>query len=170
MKPEISNPAKHRVGVFRDHASSHKAVELLLVQGFTNEQITVIHPSAQPPVHPEVDETRPTSEDAPVGAAVGGTLGALLSGAAALVGIAATGGVGLVVIGPFLGATAAGAAVGGFVGAMVSRGVKPDLADYYDAALRRGSILVAAEHEDPAMLAAAEEVLLAAGVEPVPTD
>jgi hypothetical protein len=169
VKPEIHG-ATHRVGVFRSHADAHKAVELLLEQGFTNEQITVMHPSSQPLVHPEVGETRPTSEDTPVGIASGGAIGALLGGAAALVGIAATGGVGLVVIGPFLGAAAAGATVGGFMGAMVARGVKPDLADFYDAALRRGSILVAVEHDDPRMLDAAERAFHAAGVEPVEAD
>jgi len=159
--------ASHRVGVFRDHAGAHKAVELLLVAGFRREGITVIHPSDQPVVHPTVDETKPTGEDTPAAVAGGSALGALLGGAAALVGIAATGGVGLVVIGPFLGAATAGAVAGGFVGAVVARGVKPDLADYYDAALRRGSILVAIDDADPAMLAAAERAFHEAGVEPV---
>src|SRR5262245_41442667 len=162
--------SSHRVGVFRDLAAAHEAAELLLEAGFDRDAITVIHPSGQPSVHPPVHETKPTAEDTPAAVAGGSAIGALLGGAAALVGIAATGGIGLVVIGPFLGAAAAGAVAGGFVGAMVARGIKPDLADYYDAALRRGSILVAVEHEDPAMLHAAEEAFHAAGVEPVAAD
>ena len=171
MKPNPETESStHRVGVFRSVAAAHTAVELLLDAGFRREDITVIHPSSQPDVHPVVDETKPTGEDTPAAVAGGSAIGALLGGAAALVGVAATGGVGLVIIGPFLGAAAAGGVAGGFIGAMLARGVKPDLADYYDLALRRGSILVAIDHPDPALLRAAEEAFQAAGVEPVAAD
>ena len=49
-----------------------------------------------------------------------------------------------------------------------ARGVKPDVADFYDQALRKGSILVAVEHEDPGMLDRAEAIFHEAGVETVP--
>jgi len=163
-------PAGHkpsRVGIFRRLPQAHRAVELLLETGMAREDITIIHPSSQPDVHPEVEDTAPIAEDTPAAAAGGSVLGALLGGAAALVGITATGGVGLVVIGGFLGAAAAGAVAGGFMGAMAARGVKPDVADFYDQALRKGSILVAVEHEDPSVLDRAESVFHEAGVETV---
>ena len=166
MTHHAHNPS--RVGVFRRLPQAHRAVELLLEAGIAREAITVIHPSSQPDVHSEVHDTAPISEDTPAVAAGGSVLGALLGGAAALVGITATGGVGLLVIGGFLGAAAAGAVAGGFMGAMAARGVKPDVADFYDQALRKGSILVAVEHEDPAMLDRAEAIFHEAGVETVP--
>ena len=56
------------------------------------------------------------------------------------------------------------------IGAMTTRGVENELANYYDQAVTRGKILVAAEaHGDRAAerLARAEEILREAGAEPI---
>ncbi|MEX0713629.1 MAG: hypothetical protein WD278_14825, partial [Pirellulales bacterium] len=63
-----------------------------------------------------------------------------------------------------------GGVVGGLVGAMMTRGVEKELADYYDQAVLKGRILVAAEvagDEENASLAEAERVFREAGAEPV---
>ena len=57
-----------------------------------------------------------------------------------------TGGLGLLVFGPmFLSSACAGALVGGLVGAMTTRGIEKEIANYYDQAVVQGKILVAAE-------------------------
>ena len=72
-------------------------------------------------------------------------VGGLLGGLAAVVGIAVTGGMGLFAVGPLLGATATGGVAGAFVGAMLTRGFEPEIANFYDQALQKGQILVAAD-------------------------
>jgi len=65
----------------------------------------------------------------------------------------------------------AGGIVGGLIGAMMTRGVEDELANFYDQAVVRGKILVAAEDRSergPQTLAAAARVLEEAGAEPMP--
>jgi hypothetical protein len=64
---------------------------------------------------------------------------------------------------------AGGGVVGGFIGAMSTRGFEPEIADFYDQALRRGSILVSveSEHENDLRLVQAERILESAGAEPM---
>ena len=65
----------------------------------------------------------------------------------------------------------AGGVVGGLAGAMMTRGVEKELANYYDQAVQDGKMLVAAEakdREDTAGLAKASQILADAGAEPVP--
>ena len=64
-----------------------------------------------------------------------------------------------------------GGVVGGLVGAMMTRGVEKELANYYDQAVSRGKILVAAEQDDThkqAMLERATEIFHRHGVESMP--
>jgi hypothetical protein len=65
----------------------------------------------------------------------------------------------------------AGGVLGGFVGAMMTRGVEKEAANFYEQALRKGEILVVAEaHGERATqsLAKAEEALAKAGAKPLP--
>lgn len=56
----------------------------------------------------------------------------------AAVGLAATGGLGLVVVGPLLGAAAVSGVSGGSIGAMLTRGFESEIAEDYDQAMRKG--------------------------------
>src|SRR5205809_97031 len=78
----------------------------------------------------------------PKTAKTGGVIGAVVGSAIAVTTLVATGGLAILVIGPLCAGT--GAAVGTFIGAMTSRGVEHQAANYYDQALRRGQLLVAA--------------------------
>jgi predicted ABC-type sugar transport system permease subunit len=92
----------------------------------------------------------------------------VVGGLAAVASVVATGGVAILVAGPIF--TATGAVAGGLVGAMMTRGVEKEAANYYDQAVTRGKILVAAENQsDQAeqLLARAERVFSAAGAEPI---
>jgi hypothetical protein len=165
--PKLDQPI--RVGVFATIHDADKAVAGLLNLGFTKDQITVICSEDWKAAHFR-DYHHEDSAGAHTAAAVtiGGAIGAVLGGLSVIVGTVATGGVGLLAAG---GASAwAGGIVGGLIGAMMTRGIEDELANYYDQAVVRGKILVAAEDRSvhgSQTLAAAARVLEEAGAEPV---
>ncbi len=71
---------------------------------------------------------------------IGGVLGALVS----LAGVATTGGMGIVAIGPIF----AGGVWGTLVGIFVGSGVENELARFYDQSVTKGNILVAVDIHD----------------------
>ena len=167
-QPQLDQPI--RVGVYSTIHDAEKAVHGLLNLGFTKDQITVICSEDWKAAHfHEFHHEDPAGAHTPAAVAVGGAIGALLGGMAAVVGTVATGGVGLLAAG---GASAwAGGIVGGLIGAMMTRGVEKELADYYDQAIVAGKILVAVEDRSTKgvqNLAAATRVFEEAGAEPVP--
>jgi hypothetical protein len=167
-----SHSKPFRVGVFATVEQADKAVCALLAAGFTDKQISVVCSDVVKEQHfsrfeHEDPDGAHSGAAAAGGAAIGGLVG-LLSMAAFVTG---TGGLGLAVVGPlFLGSAGAGALAGGLIGAMTTRGLESELADFYDQAVVQGKILVAAEaHGDgaPARLARADEILAQAGAEPM---
>ena len=167
-KPHLDQPL--RVGVYTHLNDAERAVQGLLQAGFTKDHITVICSEDWKAAHfREFHHEDPAGAHTPAAAAIGGAVGAALGGLTAVVGTVATGGVGLLASG---GAAAwAGGIVGGLIGAMMTRGVEKQLADYYDQAVVRGKILVAAEDRSahaPQRLAEASRILEEAGAEVVP--
>jgi hypothetical protein len=159
-----------RVGIFKTVAAADRAVRGLLEAGFAKEQLSVIcsdehkerHFRGLP--HPPIPGSN-TME----GIATGGVIGAAIGGLALAASAVATGGAMLLTVGPML--VAGGAIAGSFTGAMATRGFEPEVANYYDQAVRRGDILVAVEVTGAGAdhrLAEAERVFAAAGAEPVP--
>jgi hypothetical protein len=159
-----------RIGVFSSLEAADKAVHGLLEAGFTRSEISVICSDATWQRHfREFEHQQPAGKNTPLAATLGGAIGAALGGLTAVAAGAATGGLALVAAG---GAAAwTGGILGGFLGAMMTRGVERELADFYDQAVRKGKILVAAEAHGPrapAQLARASEILAQAGAEPMP--
>ncbi len=158
-----------RVGVYSTVAAADRAVHGLLAAGYTKDQITVISSDQQKEKFFQAYEHQdPAGAHTMAAVTTGGAIGAALGGLATLVGVVATGGIALIAAG---GAAAwAGGIVGGLVGAMMTRGVEKELANYYDQAVVQGKILVAAEvsgkHPGPA-LSVAQGILEEAGAEPV---
>lgn len=155
-----------RVGVFRRLANANAAIEDLVEAGYPESTISVICPECSPDALSEdVEKVQPAGERTRQAATIGGAAGVVLGGLTAGVGVATTGGVALLFAGPLL---AAGAVAGGFVGAMTTRGVEPEIADYYDQALGQGRILVAVDTggDGPAP-GKAEEILGKHGAEPI---
>ena len=117
----------------------------------------------------EFEHQDPAGSHTPAAAATGGALGATLGGIAAGAVGAATGGLPLIVAGGI--GLMAGAVWGGFLGAMMTRGLEKEAADYYDQAVQAGKLLVTVEQQSPDQrptLAEAEAQLAAAGAEPLP--
>jgi hypothetical protein len=156
--------------VFNSVPEADRAIDALIAAGFAKEHISVICPECVAPPHAGVQEEERSGSHTPRAAATGGAIGAVLGGLTAAIGIAASGGTALFVAGPLLyglyGA-AAGAVGGGFVGAMLTRGAEPEIADFYDQALEKGQVLVAVEDDDEARLARAEKVLSDIGAHPI---
>ena len=155
------------IGVFSDIHHADRAIAGLIDAGFEQEEISVVCPEHVHPLASNVKEEGDGPSRSAETAVAGGSIGAVLGALAASVGIAATGGTGLLIAGPLVGATAAGAIGGSFVGAMAARGHEPDVVDYYDQALRKGKILVAIEDDDPQRVSRAHHVFERAGAEPM---
>jgi len=159
-----------RAGIFDTVPEAEAAVQALLAAGFSPEQITVVCSDDVKESHFRAFEhTEPAGTNAPAAAAVGSAVGAAVVGVTtatlgsliSLDAAAAMGGAGLWT----------GTVFGGFVGAMMSRGTENELANFYNQAVQKGRILVAAEaHGDDAdaALGRAAAILEAKGAEPLP--
>lgn len=162
-----------RAGVFSTLSAADRAVHGLLAAGFTKEQITVICSDASKERHfHEFEHQQPAGANTQAAAATGSAFGATLGGATALAMGIAAGGLPLVIVGAT--GLMAGGVVGGFLGAMLTRGIEKEAANYYDQAVEQGKLLVTVEQtnvdddEASPSLAEADRVLTEAGAEPLP--
>jgi hypothetical protein len=166
---DIQNAA-FEAGVFSNVEDATQAVHNLLAAGFTKENVTVVCSDDTKERHfREFEHQDPAGTYTTTAAVVGGTIGAALGGLSVIAAAVATGGMALWAAGPI---TAwAGGVAGGLVGAMMTRGVEKELANFYQQAVIDGQILVAAEDHGPrheATLARAAKILADAGAQPVP--
>jgi hypothetical protein len=174
MESNLTHVAERplRVGIFTTVEQADRAVAGLLAAGFTKDHISVVCSDRVKEKHfSEFEHQDPAGAHTPLAAATGSAIGALVGGLATAAAIAATGGLGIFIAGPLMaGSAGAGAVVGGLVGAMTTRGIEKELANYYDQAVTKGKILVAAEahrEREADMLKRAEVILREAGSEPV---
>ena len=128
-----------KAGVFDDVSAACRAVRELLASGFTKEHITVVcSDETKERFFAEFDHEQPAGTHTPTAALVGGSIGAALGGVAVIASAAVTGSLSLWAAGPI---TAwAGAVGGGLVGAMMTRGVERELADFYQQEIGRAHV------------------------------
>lgn len=165
-----NNDKPVRVAVFDRIYKAEQAVEALLLEGFEKDQISVICSDPAKEQHFRTFGGQQAGESAPGRAVVGGVIGATLGGLATVTALATTGGMVIAAAGHLVASFATGGIVGGFIGAMTSRGLDPEAAEYYEQAVEKGKILVVAEDqgdEAPRKLLAAEKRFEEAGAEPV---
>jgi hypothetical protein len=170
MAKRIAQQPAFEAGIFDDVDAARQAVHGLLAAGFSKEQINVIcSDETKERYFKEFEHQEPAGTYTPAAAIAGGTIGAALGGLAVIASAAATGSLALWAAGPI---TAwAGGVAGGLVGAMMTRGVEKEIADYYQQAVVSGRILVAVEDQRPDnlhSLAEAAQVLREAGAQPLP--
>lgn len=168
-KTQLVNTALE-AGVFDSIDDARRAVHGLLNAGFTTKQITVVcSDDTKEQYFREFDHQQPAGTHTTTATIAGGTIGAALGGLAVIASAAATGSVALWAAGPI---TAwAGGIAGGLVGAMMTRGVEKEIANFYQQAVMLGQILVAAEDNRPGnerSLARAARELEDAGAKPLP--
>ena len=160
-----------RAGVYTTVTEAEEIVGRLLAAGFSVDQITVICSDDVKERHFRAFEHEdPAGRNTPVAASIGGAIGATVGGLAVTTAGVATGNMPLALSGGAAGVFTGGI-LGGFLGAMMTRGIEKEAADFYDQAVVDGNILVAVEvHGDGAeeSLARAERILGEAGAKPVP--
>lgn len=166
----VPTNAPLEVGIFSTVDSARTAVQQLLNAGFTTEHITVVcSDQTKERYFKEFEHQDPAGTYTPAATIAGGTIGALLGGLTVLASAVATGSLALFAAGPI---TAwAGGVAGGLVGAMMTRGVEKELANFYQQSVISGQILVAAEDHSPnhvQTLAKAAEIFSQAGAQPLP--
>ena len=159
-----------RAGIFSTPQAAERAISALLAAGFTKEQITVIcSDETKERYFREFEHQEPAGANTQAAAATGGAIGATLgSVAAGAIGVA-TGGLPLLVAGGI--GLMAGAVWGGFLGAMMTRGIEKEAANFYDQEVQAGKLLVTVEQCDPnarPSLDEADRILADAGAHPLP--
>ena len=132
-------------GLFDTETAAEAAVSQLKQIGYGSNEITIVMKDQRAAADLAHDAGARTMEGVGAGAAIGGTIGAVLAGLLA-VGSVTIPGVGLVAAGP-LAAMLAGAGAGGIAGSLVgwltSLGIPEDVAPYYEHGLNAGGVVVA---------------------------
>lgn len=136
--------------LFRNREGAERAYTLLRDRGYTDDEINVMMS----------DETRKSYygegatkselgnkalEGTGAGAAIGGTLGAVIGGIAAIGTNVLIPGLGLVVAGPIAAAllgAGAGSIAGGLTGALIGWGIPEERAKVYESGIREGGTLL----------------------------
>lgn len=132
-------------GLFDTESAAENAVAELKQIGYSDNEISIVMKDRNAAAQLAAETGSRTMEGIGTGAAIGGTIGAVLAGLLA-VGTVTIPGVGLLAAGP-LAAMLAGAGAGGLAGSLVGwlvgAGVPEDVAPYYERGLNEGGIVVA---------------------------
>jgi len=136
-------------GMFRDRESTEQAYNSLKNRGYSDDEINVImSDTTRDRDYKDGADTELGSkalEGTGAGAAIGGTLGAIIGGIAAIGTSVLLPGVGLIVAGPIVAAlvgAGAGGITGGLVGALVGWGIPEEQAKLYETGIKEGGTVV----------------------------
>ncbi len=136
-------------GMFRDKDSTEGAYRSLRDRGYSDDEINVMMSNETRDKHFSAGDTElegnKALEGTGAGAAIGGTLGAIIGGIAAIGTNVLLPGLGLVVWGPIAAALAgagAGGLTGGLVGALIGWGIPEDRAKEYETGIREGGTVL----------------------------
>lgn len=136
-------------GLFNDKESSESAYKALRDRGYSDHDINVImsDDTRKKYYANDADSELGTkaTEGSGVGGLVGGTLGAIIAGVAAIGTNLVLPGLGLVVWGPLAAALAgagAGGLTGGLVGALIGWGIPEDRAKIYEEGVKNGGTVL----------------------------
>lgn len=158
-------------GLYKSATDAQHAIELLKESGISSDDIALMSNENLDKGGFFDEPHSKAPEGIAIGAAGGGTAGAVMAGIGAAASIA-TGGasLGLLVVGPVAAAIAgagAGAAAGSVIGGMVGAAIPEHEVEYYQSAIDRGSVLVGVKTEDSEHRKAAQKALKTAGAEKV---
>jgi hypothetical protein len=132
-------------GLFDTESAAENAVAQLKQIGYRDNEISIIMNDRTAAREFAVETGSRAMEGVGTGAAIGGTIGAVLAGLLA-VGSVTIPGIGLIAAGP-VAAMLAGAGAGGIAGSLlgwlVGAGISEDVAPYYERGLAEGGIVVA---------------------------
>lgn len=137
-------------GMFRDRDNTESAYRSLKEKGYTDDEINVLMSDDTRNRYwgddaAETELGNKALEGTGAGGAIGGTLGAILGGVAAIGTNLVIPGLGLVVAGPIAAALAgagAGAITGGLAGALIGWGIPEERAKFYEGGIREGGTVL----------------------------
>ncbi len=136
-------------GMFRDRDSADKAYNSALSRGYSKDDVNLMmSDQTRDSWFADGDDSALGSkalEGAGTGSAIGGTLGAVIGGIAAIGTNVLLPGLGLVVAGPLLAALAgagAGGLTGGLVGALIGSGIPEEHAKMYEEGIKNGGAVM----------------------------
>ncbi len=135
-------------GMFRNREDAERAYGSITNRGYSKDDVNVLMSDKTRDTHFADGDTELGSkalEGAGVGSAIGGTLGAVIAGIAAIGTSILIPGLGLLVAGPLAAALAgagAGGLTGGLIGALVGSGIPEETAKQYEAGINEGGIVM----------------------------
>jgi len=136
-------------GMFRDRDSAERAYNSAIGRGYSKDDVNLLmSDQTRDTYFADGDDTAMGSkalEGAGTGSAIGGTLGAIIAGVAAIGTSVLLPGLGLIVAGPLAAALAgagAGGLTGGLIGALVGSGIPEDRAKEYEEGIKNGGIVM----------------------------
>lgn len=140
---------KMLTGLFRDRESAEGAYNSALGRGYTRDDVNLMMTDdTRDKYFADGDNSELGSkalEGAGTGSAIGGTLGAIIGGIAAIGTSVLLPGIGLIVAGPLAAALAgagAGGLTGGLVGALIGSGIPEEHARHYEEGVKNGGIVM----------------------------
>lgn len=144
-------------GLFRDRDSAERVYSSLSSRGYSKDDISLMmSDEARGKYFPgggaDTELGDKALEGAGVGSAIGGTIGAVLAGIAAIGTSVLLPGVGLIVAGPLAAALAgagAGGLTGGLIGALVGSGIPEERAKAYEEGVKQGGMVLGVKARTP---------------------
>jgi hypothetical protein len=157
-------------GIYPSAAQAERAVDTLVLEHFSNADISVLLPDKKSSKDFAHEKHTKTPEGTTTGVAAGGTIGGTL-GLLAGVGALAIPGVGpFIAAGPIMGALAGlgvGGAVGGLVGALVGMGIPEYEAKRYEGRVKNGGVLLSVHCDTTEDISRAKAALKRTGAEDI---
>jgi len=136
-------------GMFRTREDAERAYGSITNRGYAKDDVNLLMSDKTRDTHfadgADTELGSKALEGAGVGSAIGGTLGAVIAGIAAIGTSILIPGLGLLVAGPLAAALAgagAGGLTGGLVGALVGSGIPEETAKHYEQGINEGGIVV----------------------------
>lgn len=139
-------------GMFTDRASAERAYNSAISRGYSKDEVNLMmSDQTRSSWYSDDDYTDDSAlgskalEGAGTGSAIGGTLGAIIGGIAAIGTSVLLPGVGLIVAGPLAAALAgagAGGLTGGLVGALIGSGIPEERAHLYEEGVKNGGAVM----------------------------
>ena len=145
-------------GLFKDRESAEKAYSSVRSRGYNDDDVNLLMADKTRDTWFSDNDTVQTElgnkalEGAGAGSAIGGTLGAIIAGIAAIGTNVFLPGLGLIVAGPLAAALAgagAGGLTGGLVGALIGSGIPEERAKLYDEGIRDGGVVMGVNPRNP---------------------
>jgi hypothetical protein len=165
--------AKLVTGLFRSKVAAEAAVDAIMKNGFTRDDISVLMSDATHSKEFALQTRTHAADGLGVGGAIGGTVGAVLAAVVAVGTTLFIPGINIFIAGPIAAALAgagAGGATGGLIGALIGAGIPEYRAKVYDTEIRGGGILIGVEASTDEDVDRLEDLFVDLGAQHVRTE